>query len=62
MSPFLAAWLTNFLVCGIGLFLLWKKARNQEIPKPRAVLKRILGTLRPPRPAPVHPAVSRPVT
>jgi lipopolysaccharide export LptBFGC system permease protein LptF len=62
MPPFLAAWLTNFLVCGIGLFLLWKKSRNQEIPKPGAVLKRLLGALRPPRPAPVPPAVSRPAT
>ncbi|MBU6179722.1 MAG: LptF/LptG family permease [Verrucomicrobia bacterium] len=61
MPPFLAAWLTNFLVCAIGLFLLWKKSRNEEIPKPGAVLKRLSGIVRPPRPAPVPGAVSRPV-
>jgi len=62
MPPFLAASLTNFIVCGIGLFLLWKKSRNEEIPKPGVLLKRILGKVLSSRSAPAAKAVSHPVT
>ncbi|MEX2581282.1 MAG: LptF/LptG family permease [Verrucomicrobiales bacterium] len=33
MPPFFAAWTTNFVVAGIGLVLLWFRARNREVPK-----------------------------
>jgi len=33
LSPFLAAWSTNFVVAAIGLSLLWFRARNREIPR-----------------------------
>lgn len=38
MSPFLAAWLTNFIIAAIGLFLLAFRARNREIPKLRNLI------------------------
>jgi len=60
MPPFFAAWLTNFLVIGIGLFLLWKKSQNQEMLKPRAFLKLVLQKVRGLRPSPAAPTVSRP--
>ncbi|MDA7920764.1 LptF/LptG family permease [Verrucomicrobiales bacterium] len=38
MGPFLAAWLTNFIIATIGLFLLAFRARNREIPKLRNLI------------------------
>jgi len=39
VSPFVAAWSTNFAVAGLGLFLLWFRARNREIPRFRDCLR-----------------------
>ncbi len=33
LSPFVAAWGTNFVVAGIGVLLLWFRARNRDVPK-----------------------------
>lgn len=33
LSPFVAAWLTNFIFAAIGFFLLYYRARNREAPK-----------------------------
>ena len=33
MPPFLAAWLTNILVGGTGLIVLWFRSSNRELPK-----------------------------
>lgn len=43
LGPFMAAWLTNFIVAGIGIFLLWFRARNREIPKPKELLASLFG-------------------
>ncbi len=32
LPPFLAAWTTNFVVAGIGLILLWYRAKNRDLP------------------------------
>lgn len=32
IPPFLAAWTTNFIVAGIGLAILWFRAKNRDIP------------------------------
>lgn len=45
MSPFLAAWLTNFIVAGIGLVLLWFRAQNRDIPNLKTLLKGLVGRL-----------------
>lgn len=61
IPPFLAASLTNFLVGGIGLLLLRMKARNEEFPKPKALLDLLRKKLHAPRPAAgAPPAVPRP--
>jgi len=49
MPPFLAAWLTNFIVSAIGFVLLWSRARNREIPKLTTLLSSLFR--RAPRPA-----------
>lgn len=33
IPPFWAAWITNIIITVIGLFLLWFRARNRDIPK-----------------------------
>lgn len=45
-DPFLAAWATNAVVAVIGIFMLWFRARNREIPKISNLLR-----LRKPAPA-----------
>jgi lipopolysaccharide export LptBFGC system permease protein LptF len=42
LPPFLAAWGTNFLVAALGLFLLWFRARNRDIPKVKEVFKGLI--------------------
>lgn len=46
MPPFLAAWITNFLFGGVGAVLLWSRARNRDLPKPKAILARLFGLRR----------------
>ncbi|MEO0415845.1 MAG: LptF/LptG family permease, partial [Verrucomicrobiota bacterium] len=43
ISPFIAAWATNFIVGGIGLVLLWFRSQNREIPKLRALFKSLFS-------------------
>ncbi|MDB3941427.1 LptF/LptG family permease, partial [Verrucomicrobiales bacterium] len=38
ISPFWAAWSTNFVIAAIGLVLLWFRGQNREIPKLRSIL------------------------
>jgi lipopolysaccharide export LptBFGC system permease protein LptF len=38
ISPFWAAWSTNFVIAAIGLVLLWFRGQNREIPKLRNIL------------------------
>ena len=38
IAPVLAAWTTNFVIGAIGVFLLWFRARNREIPKLKDLL------------------------
>ena len=38
ISPFWAAWSTNFVIAAIGLVLLWFRGQNREIPKLRNLL------------------------
>lgn len=38
LSPFLAAWSTNFVIAAIGVVLLWFRGQNREIPKLRNIL------------------------
>lgn len=39
MPPFLAAWLTNILVGGTGLVVLWFRSSNRELPKWKSLFR-----------------------
>ncbi|MDF1752687.1 MAG: LptF/LptG family permease [Verrucomicrobiales bacterium] len=38
ISPFMGAWVCNFIVAGIGIVLLWFRSRNRDVPKLSKVL------------------------
>lgn len=40
MSPFWAAWSTNFVVGAMGVFLLWYRMHNRDVPKLSQLLRR----------------------
>lgn len=40
ISPFFAAWGTNFLIAAMGAGLLWFRARNREVPALKSLLSR----------------------
>ena len=42
LPPFIAAWGTNFLVAALGVFLLWFRARNRDIPKVKEVVQTLI--------------------
>ena len=42
-NPVMAAWATNIIVAAIGVFMLWFRAQNREIPKLRNLFKRRQG-------------------
>ena len=46
LSPFLAAWSTNFLVAALGVFLLWFRARNRDIPSIKEVVRASIERVR----------------
>tara|TARA_R110000850_G_scaffold19988_18_gene59858 strand:+ start:337 stop:2088 length:1752 start_codon:yes stop_codon:yes gene_type:complete len=46
LSPFVAAWTTNLIVGGIGVALLWFRARNRDVPKISELAKNLLSRIR----------------
>lgn len=52
VSPFWAAWSTNFVVGAIGFFLLWFRARNRDVPKLRDLVRSLSDRRRAAKPLP----------